>query len=369
MTNSHAIARDQPAAWAQARTSQASDVRRIVVFAQSRNQLGAVLLHMPLLWSLRQHAGGSSHVSVYARCPRARLLAETGLADEVELYDSVSAGFVLGIRRRRPEILVNLHPSSARLHWAAGLSGARARVGFTSWSGRYCYTQLVPYDRTIYRGLLYLRAADRLGVPADFQGFVRHLAARQRDAVSAALRICVLPGGGAGPFKRWGIPNYLALCRELRAVHADAEVVFCVGTDDEDSKRALTEQPLPALTRILVDAPLDRLCAEIQASAVVVGNDCGPAHLALMGGARFVGLYSNEDGRVQARIDEWFLPRAGTRALTAPAGRDIRSIPVADVVAAVHALWPAPNELIKLRGWATEAQRALAPAAVVPAMP
>jgi hypothetical protein len=61
-------------------------------------------------------------------------------------------------------------------------------------------------------------------------------------------------------------------------------------------------------------------------------------HLAQIGGARFVGIYSNEDGHVADRLPEWFLPRTGARAVTSAAGQPIVDIPVAAVLARVQEL-------------------------------
>jgi ADP-heptose:LPS heptosyltransferase len=317
-----------------------------VVVAQSRDFLGAVLLHMPLLWALRRR-DPPGRVIVYARCPRARLLGEVGLADDVRLFRSVTPELVREIRGLRPGLIVNLHPSSVPLHVATALSGAPLRAGFRTLTGRFACTHPVEHDRGIYRGLLYLRAAEALAVPADLADVFHHLAATHRAEGSgrARTRICLLPGGGAGAFKRWGIANYLELCHALRPDAPGAEFVFCVGRDDDDSLRGLASADAPAGTRVVVGAPIPELCAEILGSSVVVGNDCGPAHIALMGGARFVGLYSNADGRVGERLAEWFLPSVNTRALAAEAGRDIRSIPVATVVAAARALMSATDAL------------------------
>lgn len=312
----------------------------VVVFAQSRNFLGAVLVHMPLLWSIRRRWAGC-RITVYSRCERSRLLAQAGLADEVHLYRHVTPAFVQDVRRQRPHLLINLHPSSGALHLAAALSRANTRIGFRSFSSRPFYTHLIDHDRTIYRAHLYCRAATLLGIDADPSGLLRHLAGPRADGpVATSQRICVLPGGGAGAFKRWGIPNFVALCRELRREWPESDIVFCIGSDDSDSRHALATIPLPERTRVIIDAPLAELCAEIMFSSVVIGNDCGPSHIAQIGGKLFVGLYSNHDGRLQERLDEWFLPRPEARALASAPREDIRRIPVEAVVNAVRELVP-----------------------------
>lgn len=306
----------------------------VAVFLQNRDFVGTVVLHMPLLWSIRRHYG-DCRVTAFAPFPRAALLREAGLADEVRLYRRVTPGLVRDLRRLRADLLVNLRPSSEPLHVAAGLSRARCRVGFRSWPGRLFYTHTLPRDRTVYRGLLYLRAGELAGVAPDLGGFARDLAGPHLDG---ATRFCFIPGGGTGRFKRWGIPNFAELARGLAEEAPGAEFVFLVGQDDDESRRALESAALPPRTRVRVGAPLAKLCAEILGSTVVIGNDCGPSHLAQTGGARFVGIYANHDGRVAGRLAEWFLPRPEARAVTSEAGVDIRRIPVDRVLAHVREL-------------------------------
>jgi ADP-heptose:LPS heptosyltransferase len=310
----------------------------VALFLQNRDFVGTVLLHMPLLWSVRRHYG-DCRVTAFATFPRAELLREAALADDVRVYRRVTPGLVRDLRRMRADLLVNLRPSSEPLHLAVGLSRARLRIGFRGWPSRVFYHRTIERDRTVYRALLYLRAAELGGIVPDLRGCVHALARPHLEGVApGGTRFCIVPGGGTGAFKRWGIPNFAALCRELSAETSGAEFVFLVGADDREAQDALAKAALPEGTRVLVGAPLGRLCAEVLRSAVVVGNDCGPVHLAQIGGARFVGIYSNEDGHVRDRLAEWFLPRKDARAVTSAAGQRIADIPVAAVLDRVQEL-------------------------------
>lgn len=308
-----------------------------VVFVQNRDFFGNRLCHLPLLHALGQDPGDT--VAVFSPYPTGGFFRAVGFADRERRYPHRPLRVLAAVRELAPDRVVTLRPSSEWLNAVVGLSGARRRAGFRSLTGRLVLTHAARRHPEEYRPDYLLRPARALGLEADLAAPFLALADRSDLELPAAdPRICVMPGGGTGAFKRWGLDRFLEVGRRLAEGRPDAGFVFVLGPDESGHRDRIRRSPLADRSRLLYRRGVGEIAAAVRASDLVVANDCGPSHVAQMLAAPYVGLYADHDGRVEERLREWFRPTGRSVAVTGAAGEPIDSIPVDEVADAAAGL-------------------------------
>lgn len=183
---------------------------------------------------------------------------------------------------------------------AAWLSGAPRRIGFDGRDGRelsrWLNNELVRATRThvIDRNLELLAPLgitnpiarfDLEDTPSDARTASEILAARQ-----LLDRFAVINPGAGWPSKRWPPQRYAAVARYLGTRHAMQSLVVWAGGEEH----AWAEQIVAGSGGFAVLAPdtsLRELAALVRRSALFVGSDTGPLHLAAAVGTPSVGMF------------------------------------------------------------------------------
>jgi ADP-heptose:LPS heptosyltransferase len=303
--------------------------RAVAVFLENRPFFGAILAHVPFLWELRQRRPGD-RILLFSPFPEARLLVELGVADEVRPYRRGGLGVWRAVRAARPAAVFNLRPASVAIDLAAGLSGAALRAGFRSPLGRWLYSRALAHDTTVYRPRKYLAL---LGDgPARLDAYFRAAAARAGVPPSPGRCLAVLPGGGAGEVKRWGIDNFLRLCERVADADPGLRFRFVLGPQERELEAAVHASAVAARSDLLVDRPVPELAAAALGAVGAVGNDCGPGHLFQMAGCPYACVMTNHDGRAPERILEWVDAPNRPFAVTTETPADIREVPLEAVL-------------------------------------
>lgn len=278
----------------------------VVVFVENRPFFGALLVHAPLLGELRRRHPGR-RIVLGAPFAAAELLCELGAADVLHRYGRSWAGVRDFLRAARPEAVYLLRPHSLWLSAAVGFCGAPQRVGFRSGGGRLLLSRAVRHDVSVYRPRNYLSLLP--GLPFEtvaLDGRFRELAAASdRSELPRRPFVAVLPGGGGGAFKLWGVERFLAVCSALAAADRRLRFLFVLGRDEARLRPAIESALAADRVSVLVDAPVATLAAAALAAGAALGNDCGPGHIFQMCGCPYVCVMSNLDGRAAARVAEW----------------------------------------------------------------
>ena len=114
--------------------------------------------------------------------------------------------------------------------------------------------------------------------------------------------IVLMPGGGAGEYKRWPIEHYVALADLFKStVLPQARFCFVMGPDEAEQHRWLQSLGRSDFV-FLMTRPIADIAKAVMAAKLVVANDCGPSHLAQFSGVPYVGVF-HESNR------EWFWAR------------------------------------------------------------
>lgn len=309
---------------------------KTVVYVMKRDFFGTQLLHLPFLDGLNKAYRGNELI-VFSSYARGFFFRDIGLAKQVLVYERGIAQMVRMLRRIKPKIIVSLRPESDRLNIAIALSGANVRVGYTSPATRLLLTSTVPRNKRIYRALNYSKLFSLVGVNVRLDSYFREQAQLATLAAPSGRELfCMMPGGGAGEFKRWGISNFIRLCGGISKRVRNATFIFVLGPDEQEHVARIQAASIGTRSVILLNESVATCARAVEISRATVANDCGPAHIAQMMQAPLVMIFSNYDGLVDERTSEWFYPRKNARVVAGEPFKDIKTVPVERIAVALE---------------------------------
>ncbi len=221
------------------------------------------------------------------------------------------------LRAERCDLVVDFHggPRSAWLAWA---SGARRRVGYDIQGRAWMYTDLVHRPRGLHPRHSVENQWDLLAtVDAAFSGGADRTANRvemmtrpaTRASVDARLAtyglgphdgntpLIVLHVSAGNPFRRWPETAFADVAAGLVRQSSGRRVLITAGPSDRAAvQRVLSMaqgQAGDGAERIIdaQDFSLEDLRAVLDRSALFIGGDSGPLHIAATSDVPIVGLY------------------------------------------------------------------------------
>ncbi|MEO6222644.1 MAG: glycosyltransferase family 9 protein [Vicinamibacterales bacterium] len=286
--------------------------------------IGDVVFTTPLIHALRN------------RYPEARLLyvVESAAAPVVAHNRHLSGVIVVphsrGLRRLRDDVTlvrrvraercdlaIDLH-GGPRSAWLAWTSGAPRRIGYDIQGRSWMYTDVVHRPRGLHPRHSVENQWDLLtAVDASFAGaadrsrfrvemaatsearasIAAHLAKHGISETDAGTQLVVLHVSAGNPFRRWPEQAFADVAAGLVAQSPDRFVLVTAGPSDREAAQrvlsAARNRAGDAALRI-IDAEqfsLDELRAVLDRSALYIGGDSGPLHIAATSDVPIVGLY------------------------------------------------------------------------------
>lgn len=239
------------------------------------------------------------------------------------------------LRARQFDLAIDLHggPRSAWLTWA---SRARVRVGYDVPGRSWMYTRIVDRPRTYRPRHAVANQWDLLAAVNDsidaaptrvahpVEMWVDRTAA---DSARTKLEALGVPAGAelilvhvsaGNPFRRWPEAEFASLASRLVSTGARRWVVLTAGPSDRDATRrivsAARQQAGVAAERVVTadNLSLAELRATMDRTAVFIGGDSGPLHIAATSHAPIVGIYGPT---LAERSQPWRAPEWPTRAV------------------------------------------------------
>lgn len=300
----------------------------IVVYVRSQPQLGDQIVAMPTLYQLKTW-WPSRRLKVVARDDVGNFYRALPWVDEFVRAST----FIDYLRSLKSEtrMSVSLHHSSERFGMVNLLRRPAIRLGFRN--ARFsdvAWTHCHRKDITEYIGQANLRLLASYR-PFDLEGATRacfHTLARPHLRVPLGGDVVMIPGGGAGDFKRWSLSNYLRLADRLKPLlGAGTRFLFVLGQQEAAERDALRAMQRSDFS-IAYCRPIAELSAIMLRARLVVANDCGPSHIAQGACVPYVGVFNEAN-------PEWFWRRRGSAFVVPrhpPSG--INSITPGEVLAA-----------------------------------
>jgi ADP-heptose:LPS heptosyltransferase len=210
------------------------------------------------------------------------------------------------------------------------LRGCRGalRAGWSGVANRFLLDVTAPRRRDTYYPLVFGRLLTALGGAVDPAATMAAIAeAHADDAVPAgARRLICLPAGKVAA-KQWGVDNYLTLGARLAQQVPGLRPLAVLGPGELDFAPRFAAAGWELRTGEA--AGPRRLAGLCRGAACIVGNDCGPGHIAQMSGAPTVVLFPNHHGqrRRAELLKLWWWRRAHSRAITTVAERPLAEVP------------------------------------------
>jgi ADP-heptose:LPS heptosyltransferase len=287
--------------------------------------LGDVVQAMGAAAAIRAFHSGA-RITVLTTRPYAEFLRHAPYFDDVWIDERPGWGDPVGLvrlaRRLRGEKFDRVYDLSTRqrsaLYFWLMRRAPRVSDGGPEWSGivrgashRQPDTQERRRMHTLDREADQLR---RAGIPGPVPP--PDLSWAPSDAGCFALPrdyVLLMPGGAPHrPEKRWPLENFIALAKRVAA--AGMTPVVIGGPSERDLAAAITAA-VPEARDLTGQTEFGDIVALGRSARRAVGNDTGPMHLAVVGGAPATVLYS----------------AASDPALTAPRGRDVVILRRADL--------------------------------------
>ncbi|MEI8399861.1 MAG: glycosyltransferase family 9 protein [Alcaligenaceae bacterium] len=302
-------------------------MKNVIVFIRSMQFLGTQIVSYPLLYQIKRF-WPACKLRVVAQDAVGQHYLNLPWVDEFTQADTLPE--VYRAMDGSADLVIALHFASEKYGIAALLKRPTYRLGFKN--GRvtdFVWTHSHRKDFSEYMGLANLR------VLAAFKDFDPAQAARQCvqalaivQVDTSAPEIVLMPGGGAGDYKRWPIEQYVALADLLKStVMPQARFCFVMGPDETEQHRWLQNLERSDFV-YLMTRPIAEIAKAVMNAKLVVANDCGPSHLAQFAGVPYVGVFheSNREWFWTREISADVLPQDGTS--------DIKNITPEQVLAA-----------------------------------
>ena len=304
-------------------------MKEVVVFIRSMQFLGTQIVSYPLLYQIKQF-WPDCHLRVVAQDNVGKHYLSLPWVDEFVQADRF--GEVYHAMHHTDDLLIVLHFASDKYGAAAILKRPKYRLGFKNKRiTDFVWTHAYRKDFAEYMGLgnLNLLAALKSFDPARAaHDCVAAIAAQCSANPPETADIVMMPGGGAGDYKRWPVEAFVQLADLLKpSLRPGASFCFVLGPDESkeyewllslgrDNFKFLMTRPIPEIASVVLQAQL------------IIANDCGPSHLAQFSGVPYVGVF-HELNR------EWFWARENSvDVLPADGSTEIKHVRAADVLTA-----------------------------------
>ena len=292
----------------------------VVVFTPyCPGSIGEQIVQLPLLASLRRLHPGARLVAVSPERSH-HVLTALGAVDEVVEHAARPSlaeqrQVLRRLGGRKVSLVVQNRRLSARTAFLARLSAVAPMVGFDHGISRLLQARSLPWNDDLYIAENYLRLGE--GTLEEYAA-ARSLPGRDET---------VLCPGGLADYKRWPFDRYLTLAGRLAATRP---VRFLLGPDEAREAATLASDGRFPATVTPSFPEMERLVA---GAALVVANDCGPAHFAHLHDVPRVSLF---DRHIEPGL--WFRPGRHGRIVLSPGKGELDRVTVEEVLAAVEAV-------------------------------
>ena len=305
--------------------------------------IGDVVFTTPIPRALKR-AFPEAHLTYLVEPDAAPVVAGNPYLDEVIVVARsrglarLRADLALALRLRAAafDLVIDLHggPRSSWLTWS---TGARQRVGYAIQGRSWQYTRTVYRSRELAPRHSVVNQWDLLGAIPGWPGTAPDPAADAVDMamdagaarrvddrlrvlqVDAQHAVIVIHVSAGNPFRRWPEASFARLVSALASADVGRRIVLSSGPSDRlaaDRIAAAARAELGPATadRVLEfgEISLAELRALIGRSALFIGGDTGPLHIAATTATPVVGIYGPT---LSARSAPWRDPRAVTESV------------------------------------------------------
>jgi ADP-heptose:LPS heptosyltransferase len=316
------------------------NVKQLVVFVPNKIFFGANILQIPFFQHLRR-GYPQARITIWSPEKASEMMLNLNLADELLIYNGWADYFRIlrHLLKLRPDVVFNLRWFSEGINLLTGISLAKLRIGFhTSSPFRFLLNGRVQRNDQTYMGLFYLDLLKPTGINSlfFFEGIKRLDINSKLKIPDREHIICLMPGGGEGEHKRWGIHNFCKLGKLIINRFPQAYLIFVLGPNENNFINIISNYFKKSECMSLVNGSLGDIVRITKQSQITIANDCGPSHLAQMSGANYIGIWGWTNQHPLQRIINWTYPKPNSVHIVAEQGMDIKKITAEEVLRVAH---------------------------------
>ncbi|MDE8603789.1 glycosyltransferase family 9 protein [Marinomonas sp. RSW2] len=174
-----------------------------------------------------------------------------------------------------------------------------------------------------YRALGYLKVFikdEQALLPALAAPFFTLMQASTLNLKKAELNILMMPGGGAGEIKKWGIDHFIAAGEAIaNTLKRTCHIHILLGPDEKEEIHYVKKLGDSNHLSLHVNLPLKDIAKLVDNCDLTIANDCGPSHIAQCMQKPYIGLFREPN-------TEWFLTHPKSVKVLPQKGHDIKTI-------------------------------------------
>lgn len=314
--------------------------KTVVVLLRNRPFFGSRLTSLPALFYLRK-THPTHELLLIGRKTDSSFYSKLEWVNQVK--DSESLLNDISYIPSKPEKIISFQPSSERAAIIRILKNPKISAGFYKNKNMlsHAWNNKIEFKKEIYRATHYLQLLQLLEPKKiDFNEalaapFLSLSAINKKNThrEDHYFNVLLMPGGGAGDFKKWGHENFMQVAIKIREQLKEPVAIHVILGPDETKEKEFFSEKKEEETTIHYCPSLPELCRIVSKANIVIANDCGPSHIAQCLGKPFIGLYAHKN-------TEWFREKGDSIMMTPGAGQTIKEISVDSVLEACFSVIP-----------------------------
>ena len=292
---------------------------KIAVFVPSRPHFGNILTQLPFLCALKEEYPNAT-IDVWSKFEQSKLLLTVNAADALINYKKFSFITLINeLNAQQYDIAYNLYSGSDKVHIAIGLSKIKKTFGHSNNKLHKCCYQK---HLKINKGFQYIAnshltllnaARDKHYTPRIIKSLV------DTSTLKEKMGLTLLPGGGAGDYKRWALKHYLATAEQIAMQHPELSVInWVLGPDEKYYEESIPTEISNIPTKIHHCPTVLSLIELALSSKLSIANDCGPTHIFQMLTVPLITLWGWKSSEISPynTMNEWFYSHENSWAIT-----------------------------------------------------
>jgi ADP-heptose:LPS heptosyltransferase len=308
---------------------------KVAIFVPNRHQFGNILTQIPMLCAIKKEYP-NAEIDIWSKVKQSSILTEVINVNELIIYKKYNLiRLIKELNTKNYDAIYNLYAGSDKVHLSIKLCNASNTFGHSS----------KPIHRFCYKKHLIIRKGAQYIANTHLSLFNYANATNYQCSIlgdinphynAAPTGLTLLPGGGAGEYKRWPIESFMAVAKEIasKKVTSIESINWILGPDESHYAKLIPDHINDIKVNVYQSPNVKTLVEIAQSSALTIGNDCGPTHVFQMLDIPIITLWGreNDERHPVSAIPEWFNSREHAWALFPnEKGRTIQTISISKV--------------------------------------
>jgi ADP-heptose:LPS heptosyltransferase len=295
-------------------------MKKIAILAPKKDFFGATIVQFPFYQSLR-NAYPDAEIKVWSSVKSNLIFKKYQICNEVTDVEKMGFfSFFKSLFKFSPDLVINMRPYSLKTKIIVSMVPSKKKIQFCKKKKGKDVFQ----NTNIYIAFSYLDLLKPLKIDLDtnFNGFNKLIATSNFKISKERKNISLVVAGGE-LYKRWGIENFIALAKILNPEHSCFH--FVLGKNETVYVDAINSSQLP-FYEIHEERSIEDLGKLFQDSALVISNDCGPAHVAQLSKCNYLGIWGWGEKPLFPRFGEWHFPHDKSNVIMSPFNEPIANL-------------------------------------------